>query len=371
MEVFMIVLFRKQLIVAVLFALLLIPGLSFADVVGSFTKVEGNVDILRPNATLVIPVHTGDPVSLGDAIRTKRNGKAEIQFRDESVVQLAPETRIVIDQYSFSAGNTRAKGILGLFRGKMRAIVSKIRTGIMPVSFGDSSFNIKTPTAVAGVKGTDFIVYYQRNVTGIVFLDGNGFVVNPRRPDRVVPIRAGQATFVPSGSAPPPAATTVSRSFIAPHLRDTTASPVSDTTSNQGTGGGTASTANNASSNTSANTQGTGGGTSPAANNTPSNTTVDSQGNTGGNATTTNIVSSNTTYDSLANTTMSSGPQTGSTLPGAPQAGNTSTSTGISNPINTAGVSGNTIVTPPPPPPITVTNTQLLTTPVKVNVHVP
>lgn len=220
----MIAVFRKQVLVVAVALFCLAPGLVRAEAVGTFTKIEGSVDILRPGAVAAAPVQTGDPVGMGDAVRTKRNGKAEIQFRDESVIQLAPETRITIDQYSFRPDNTREKGFLSLLRGKIRAVVSKIRASIVSVSGTDSNFNIKTPTAVAGVKGTDFLVYYDRGVTGVIFLEGFGFAYNPDRPGVVVPVRAGQATFVPSATEPPTKPVNVSDAFIAPHLRDTTIS---------------------------------------------------------------------------------------------------------------------------------------------------
>jgi hypothetical protein len=223
MEVDMIALRRTGtfIIVAILLAVLF-SGPAQAAPVGSFAKVEGGVDLLRPGAREPVPVRTGDPVSMGDAVRTKRDGKAEIQFIDETLVQLAPETRIKIDEYTFRAGGARDRGLLSLFRGKLRAIVSRLKATVVPAARADAGFNIKTPTAIAGVKGTDFIVYYNRGVSGVVFLDGDGFVYNPARPDQVVPIRKGQATFVPRAGGPPLRPRPVSAAFIAPHVRDTT-----------------------------------------------------------------------------------------------------------------------------------------------------
>jgi len=225
--------------------LLLIPTLSWADVVGKFIKVEGGVDIFRFKQAEVGVAHVGDAVSIGDAIRTKRNGKAEIQFIDESVIVLAPETRITIDEYSFRQDGTRQASLLGLFRGKIRAIVSKIKEVAMTVSKTDSSFNIKTPTTIVGVKGTDFIVYYERGATGVIFLEGIGFVYNHQKPDHVVTIMARQATLVKGEDDVPLDAVSVSDAFIAPHLQDTT----TNLTSIDNTSPGTAEVPNNGTDN--------------------------------------------------------------------------------------------------------------------------
>ncbi|MEK6742179.1 MAG: FecR family protein [Nitrospirota bacterium] len=209
-----------SVVVAVTALALLTAGLAVAAPVGTFTKVEGKVDILRQSEIAAAPVQAGDPVSLGDAIRTKRNGRAEIQFKDETVIQLAPETRITIDEYSFRGEDTREKGLIGLFRGKMRAIVAKLKATVLPVSRTDAGFNIKTPTAIAGVKGTDFIVYYERGVTGVIFIDGEGFVYNPGQPGKVVTVKGGQASFVLDEADAPLDAQPVSDSFVDPHLKD-------------------------------------------------------------------------------------------------------------------------------------------------------
>jgi hypothetical protein len=211
---------RYTVLLAALVIALLSPRLAAAEPVGTFTKIEGSVDILRQSDTAVVRVRVGDAVSLGDAVRTKRDGKAEITFRDETAIQLAPETRITIDEYTYRADSSRERGLIGLFRGKVRAIVSKIKAAVIPVSRTDAGFNIKTATAIAGVKGTDFIVYYERGITGVIFIEGQGFVYNPVKPDKVVPVRSGQATFVMGGDQAPLNAQPVSGSFVAPHLKD-------------------------------------------------------------------------------------------------------------------------------------------------------
>jgi len=207
---------------AILLLLVMFSGAALAAPAGSFTRVEGSVDILRATESAAVQARAGDAVSMGDAIRTKRNGKAEVQFQDGTVIQLAPETRITIDEYSFGATGARERGFLSLLRGKLRAVVSKFKGTVVPASKTDSGFSVKTPTAIAGVRGTDFIVYYERGISGIIFLEGVGFAYNPSQPDRVVIIKGGQAAFVTGSGDPPTDAQDVSGSFVAPHLKDTT-----------------------------------------------------------------------------------------------------------------------------------------------------
>ncbi|MEK6539642.1 MAG: hypothetical protein AABZ21_03255, partial [Deltaproteobacteria bacterium] len=70
--------------------LTLTSTLTYAEAIGKITAVEGNVDIMKPGQERVIPVRLLEPVSEGDIVRTKRSGKAEITFDDESIIRLAP-----------------------------------------------------------------------------------------------------------------------------------------------------------------------------------------------------------------------------------------------------------------------------------------
>ncbi|HBA25816.1 MAG TPA: hypothetical protein DCY98_00215 [Nitrospinae bacterium] len=197
----------------------LISTLTYADTVGFFSKVEGRVDILKEGDTRAVPVKANDNVSMGDIVRTKSDGKTEITFKDDTTVRIAPKTRLKIDEYTFNPDNSRNKGALGLFRGKVRAVVSKTK-GIIPVAIGASTFNVNTPTAIAGVKGTDFFVFYDKGITGVIFREGQGFVANPNMPEQVVNVNAGQITFIKI-DAPPLPPRPASNIEMAQHTKDT------------------------------------------------------------------------------------------------------------------------------------------------------
>lgn len=200
------------------------PGSSLAEYVGMVSRVEGRVDILRPGAPGTEPLARGDAVAEGDIVRTKSDGRAEIVFRDKTVVDIAPETRIRIDRYSFTDGGEREDGVISLFRGKIRSIVSKVKSRIMPAAAGTSSYKVKTPTTVMGVKGTDVFVFYKKGATGVVFREGHGFVYNVNMPDSAVDLGAGEMTLVRGSDSPPVGPKSVTEVELEYHLRDTTPS---------------------------------------------------------------------------------------------------------------------------------------------------
>jgi len=207
--------------IVIFFIMILLPSLAFAEVVGYFSKIEGRVDILRVGADTAVSVRIGDPVSMGDIVRTKSDGKAEIIFKDETSVRLAPDTRVRIDEYTFNPDNTRNKGILNLFRGKIRAVVSKVVGRVIPAGIGASTFNVNTPTAIAGVRGTTLFVFYSGGITGVLFTDGNGFAYNPNLPGLIVNVGTGQITFVAGSDAPPSPPRTATGAELAVYTSDT------------------------------------------------------------------------------------------------------------------------------------------------------
>ena len=199
--------------------LTLTSTLTYAEAIGKITAVEGNVDIMKPGQERVIPVRLLEPVSEGDIVRTKRSGKAEITFDDESIIRLAPNSRLQITEYLME-GSKRKSGVMNLFRGKIRAVVSKSRK-IIGIAFGEGErFEVRTPTAVAGVKGTDFFVTYALGITGVMVADGKIDVFNPAIPGQVVLVTTGNATTI-AENQPPQTPRPVPDVEKIRHLRDT------------------------------------------------------------------------------------------------------------------------------------------------------
>lgn len=202
---------------------LMLPAVACAEEAGFIAKIEGKVDIYRSGASQAVPAMLNDTVSIGDVIRTKSGGKVEIHFIDNTVLRLASGSRLKIDKYVFNPDKTRQSAAVTLFRGKLRAIVTKA-SSVVPVSSATSTFNINTPTAVAGVLGTDLFVYHENGVTGVLFKDGHGTVFNANNPAGAVSVSAGQVTFVTGGDAPPLEPRPATDLELNQHVKATTAS---------------------------------------------------------------------------------------------------------------------------------------------------
>src|SRR3989338_2656131 len=100
--------------IAALLSILLSSPYAFAGDVGRITYVEGRVDISRPNSDIAAPAREGDTVSVGDAVRTKSNSKAEVTFGDNTVLRLAQNSKADITEYQLDENNKRKTATINL-----------------------------------------------------------------------------------------------------------------------------------------------------------------------------------------------------------------------------------------------------------------
>ncbi|MBI9082037.1 MAG: FecR domain-containing protein [Desulfobacterales bacterium] len=185
--------------------------------VGKVSALTGRADVTSPGTRAVI-LEIGAPVNEGDIVRTKSRSKVEITFGDGSIVRLAASSRIRIDEYAMGKGKDR--GILKLFRGKIQSIVKKSRG-----FFGFNKrnrFEVHTPTAVCGVRGTNYFSSYQAGASHFVFKEGSGYGFSINQPEAVMLISAGQAMSL-AGADQPPVIRPATETELAQHSEDTDA----------------------------------------------------------------------------------------------------------------------------------------------------
>ncbi len=123
-----------------------------AAMVGRFTQVEGRVELLKGGNLPALSVKVGDLVEPGDAIRTKSLSKAQVQFVDDTTLNIAPESRVAIEEYLYDAPQKHRKAVLQIFRGLVHTVVSRILQVEKP------DFILKTHTGILGVRGTSTYV---------------------------------------------------------------------------------------------------------------------------------------------------------------------------------------------------------------------
>jgi hypothetical protein len=167
------------LMVLVAFALGL-PLVAQAAPVGRFVQVEGSVDLMRGGKFPAVPVKIQDEVEQGDAVRTKSLSKAEIRFVDDTVLTVAPESRVAIDEYIYDAAKSKRQATVEVFRGIVHFVVTKILQA-------EPDFIMKTHTGVLGVRGTGWYAQLTAQHTDIYNEQGTTEVHNlfPEVPGKV------------------------------------------------------------------------------------------------------------------------------------------------------------------------------------------
>lgn len=106
------------------------------------SKIQ-HADQTEEKAQLGATLRTGDNVVTGD------NGKVDIQFADGSSIRISPKSTIDFAKLSQDGAGTTDTQI-SLVSGKVFAKVNKAKK--------EDNFTVVTPTAIAGVRGTSFIV---------------------------------------------------------------------------------------------------------------------------------------------------------------------------------------------------------------------
>ena len=122
----------------------------FAADVGLVKVSRGNVQIERNGAKIAAPV--GAAVQTSDVILTGADGSAGITFTDNSLVSVGPNSVFAIDKYTFDSTTHVGEFEGNLKKGRLAAISGKM------VKQSPESMKIRTPSAIMGVRGTDFVV---------------------------------------------------------------------------------------------------------------------------------------------------------------------------------------------------------------------
>lgn len=90
-------------------------------------------------------LHPGEPVRIGDVVSTDRESKVKLLLADDSVLSIGPGTQIAIDELTLGPEQRR---------GRLSVLVGRFKLAIAAWLTGPSDYEVRTPTAVAGVRGT-------------------------------------------------------------------------------------------------------------------------------------------------------------------------------------------------------------------------
>jgi hypothetical protein len=130
--------------------------------VGTAVAIIGDVVVLRDK--IENPLKLGQSVFSGDLVSVRDEGRAKIVLSDKSVISILSKSKTLV-HYEGKPG--QSKTLLELMYGSVRSTVTTN-------SDNKKHFEVKTPSATAGVRGTDFTTtYYESSkVTKVQTLEG-------------------------------------------------------------------------------------------------------------------------------------------------------------------------------------------------------
>ncbi|MCX5815825.1 MAG: FecR domain-containing protein [Proteobacteria bacterium] len=171
---------------------ILFPAPLLADVVGKFNEIRGDVSLLRAKVTATPKV--GDAVQTKDVVATADKARAKLLLTDDTLLSVGQKSNLEVTEYLLD--KNKRSSIVSLKAGAMHAKVEKF---LDP----DSKFEVHTPTAVAGARGTEWLTVISENPGTTFYALQNAITVfNPALPTQVVTVVAGQFTTVVAGLAP-------------------------------------------------------------------------------------------------------------------------------------------------------------------------
>ena len=143
----------------------------------------GKVSRMIPTVNLqrgarVTPASSAMPVLWGDTLTTDRGGRARVALDDGSILNVGSDSSIKVVSHDAAAQRTQVQLAYG-----------RVRSSAVRLARAGSSFEVRTPTAVAGVVGTDFFLEFENNISRLVVFEGKVQMCN----------LAGQCVLVGAG----------------------------------------------------------------------------------------------------------------------------------------------------------------------------
>ncbi len=164
-----------------LFVIIVFAGFSSAAYLSGY---RGEVSLKKTGTAEWVRLSEEKKIELneGDEIRTARASTVEVYMEDGSRIKLAPVTA-----FKMSAENKDVVS-LGLYFGRVRSWVKKL----------SRKFEVRTPSAVCAVRGTDFMVYSDEGGNTRVEVY-EGTVLAGDAHGRTILVRQGEFSDIPRG----------------------------------------------------------------------------------------------------------------------------------------------------------------------------
>ena len=141
---------RLRALATALTALAFAAPAAAATDIGQIKTSRGEVVIERSGQTL--PGDIGVRLQAADVIRTGTDGTVGITMSDNSLLSAGPNSILSLDRYAFDSTTSQGQFDTSLRKGSVSIVSGRI------AKQSPDAMTVRTPTAILGVRGTEFAV---------------------------------------------------------------------------------------------------------------------------------------------------------------------------------------------------------------------
>lgn len=141
---------RQVFAAAAVASMLAVTGTVWANDVGQVKTAKGTVHVERDGKLL--PASVGMPIRQADSLVTGADGAVGVTFSDNSLLSTGPNSVLVVDHYNFDSTTHAGRFDASLKKGTLAVVSGKM------VKQSPDAMKVRTPAAIMGVRGTEFIV---------------------------------------------------------------------------------------------------------------------------------------------------------------------------------------------------------------------
>lgn len=189
----------NRMIVSLILAVLLsLPSAVLAGkTIGKITRLKGRVTVYRDGAKIGISAKNGMMLQQNDRIKTRKKAYLRFKLNDGSIMTLGQKAELTLDRFTYNPEKKERVALFKVALGKLRIFANRM------LKYRDNRFQVKTPTAVAGVRGTVFMVWVASETdTIIACFDSAVEVASVFKTDEKVVLTKNILTSVGKGGPP-------------------------------------------------------------------------------------------------------------------------------------------------------------------------
>ena len=167
--------------------------------VGVVAAVKGSVEVTSPGAVGRI-VDSGQPIFIGDAVKTGPQGRLQILLFDETIFTIGPDSAIVIDEFVYDPSTDAGKVSAEILKGVFRFVTGKV------AHKKPENMKVKLPAGTIGVRGTIVAGRVDGQRSSVTLIGPGSVVVSNMVNNAVQEVsvsRIGFGTVIAGPEAPP------------------------------------------------------------------------------------------------------------------------------------------------------------------------